>query len=198
MNKNWRNGIILIVMLVIAYFANSYFQNKYTTRSSEIFSGNPEDVYKVLIQSAGNAIELSKEADTWVISGNDTLVMRQNRIDNLLTSVLQVNRETLVSNNPDNWSKFSVDDSTGTHLALIDASGSTIAYYVFGRSKSDWTHNYVRVEDDYEVYLTDSNVINHLSTQATFWGEVPKPPEVPDMSGNADTTTTEIPTIISE
>jgi len=201
MNKSWRNALIVMGVLIAAYFLNSHFQNRYTTQSSEIYSGDPEDVYKVLIQSTGDAIELSKEADTWVISGNDTLVMRQNRIDNLLSSVLSVNRETMVSKNPENWSKFSVDDSTGTHLALIDASGNTMAYYVFGRSKSDWSHNYVRIEEDPAVYLTDTNVINHLSTKATFWGEVPKPPELPEepgLSDKVDSTATTEPIIIDE
>ncbi len=201
MNKNLRNALILIGILIIVWFANSYFQNKYTTQSSEIFVGDPEDVHKVLIQLSGDAIELSKDADIWSISGIDTLIIRQNRIDNLLNSVLTVNRETMVSNNPDNWPKFSVDDSSGTHLALIDASGSTIAYYVFGRSKSDWSHNYVRIEDDTAVYLTNNNVINHLSTKATFWGEKPKPPELPEEEGvfdNPDSTVIETPSAISE
>ena len=174
MNKGIRNSIIVLVILMAGYFFISSKQSSLVTQSSSIFDGNTELISKVLIQSSNDAIELSKLGDSWEISGNDTLVILQNRIDNLLNTVLSVNRETMVSQNPEKWDKYSVDDSSGTHLALLDAEDNTIGYFVFGRSMSDYSHNYIRLQGDDNVYLTDSNVIHHLSTVVTFWGEVPK------------------------
>ncbi len=186
MNKNLRNGIIFLGVLVIGFVLNSYYQSRHTTKSSAIFDGDVSNIKKVLIQNLGNALELVRQDTVWSISGNDTLVVRENRIDNLLNTVLAVNRETLVSKNPEKWVKFSVDDSSGTHLALIDAKDETMAYFVFGRSRSDWAHNYVRINDEPEVYLTDTNVIHHLSASPTFWGEKPKPPEEEPVSPSAE------------
>ena len=72
-----------------------------------------------------------------------------------------------------------MDDSSGTHLALIDLDGNTIEYAVFGRSKSDYARNYVRTHKDPQVYLTNESILHYLSTLPTYWGEVPKAEELP-------------------
>ena len=76
--------------------------------------------------------------------------------------------------NPEKYGKYSVDDSSGTHLAVIGSKGETVEYYIFGRSKSDYSRSYVRVGDDPKVYLADQNVNYMLSTRPTYWGEKPK------------------------
>ena len=103
-------------------------------------------------------------------------------MDNLFDKVLKVNRGTIISENPAKYGKYSVDDSTGTHLAVIDSKGETVGYYVFGRSKSDYSRSYIRAGNDPNVYLADQNVIYMLSTRETYWGEKPKveiPPAPP-------------------
>ena len=62
-----------------------------------------------------------------------------------------------------------------------------MAYYIFGRSKSDYSRAYVRIWNDPTVYLADENVLYMLSTKVTYWGEKPKedmqnPPEKPLIS----------------
>ena len=42
-------------------------------------------------------------------------------------------------------------------------NNNKIGYYVFGRSKKDWKHNYVRINQKPHVYLTNQNVINNLN-----------------------------------
>jgi len=115
-------------------------------------------------------------------------------MDNLFDKVLKVNKGTIISENPEKYGKYSVDDSTGTHLAVIDSKGETVGYYVFGRSKSDYSRSYIRIDNDPKVYLADQNVTYMLSTQETYWGqkpkvEVPPPPPIP-----TDTTSTVIDT----
>ena len=178
MNKSSRNGLIILGMVIVVFMINQYLQNKHTTKSDVVFDGSIDDVTKILVQKGDDAIELIKNNEIWEIAGNDTMLIRQNRLDNLFNTVLSVERETLVSENYSKWKKFSVDDSMGTHLALIDDKGNTTAYLVFGRSKIDWSHNYIRLDQDPEVYLTNTSVIHHLSTSLTFWGEVPKTEEV--------------------
>ncbi len=187
MNKATRNGILILVILAGIFLVTRLQQNQFKSKSTRLFSGQPENIHKVLIQSGNDALELVKiSADSWGISGNDTLVMRENRISNLFENVLTVEKGSLVSKNPERWNVYSVDDSAGTHLGLIDAGGKTLGYYVFGRSKSDYAHNYVRIQDEPEVYLTTANVIYHLSTSETFWGEVPKSDEPEDSTRTAE------------
>ena len=88
-----------------------------------------------------------------------------------------------------NYGKYSLDDSTGTHLALINSKDETVGYYIFGRSKSDYSRSYVRVGDDPKVYLADQNVLYMLSTRVTYWGEELKEDVLtPQVGFPADTT----------
>ena len=110
-------------------------------------------------------------------------------IQNLFDKVLQVNRGTIISENPDKYGKYSLDDSTGTHLTVINSKGEAVGYYIFGRSKSDYSRSYVRVGGDPKVYLADQNVIYMLSTRETYWGEKPKEEVPPPPLGNPVDTT---------
>ncbi len=185
MNNPLKNVVIIAVVLVGLYFLTNYNQNANLTKQDVIFYGNKSDIAKVLIQSGESAIQLEKQDTIWSIAGIDTLVIRQNRIDELFDKVLEVKRTTIRSKKESNWINYSVDDSTGTHLILLNSSDNTIGYFVFGRSKSDWAHNFVRLRNENEnkdvlknVYETSESVIHILNTSETYWGEKPVEPEL--------------------
>ena len=195
MTKNLKIAIIVLVVVIGGYLLNMKSQSRYESTSEAIFQGDHEDIFKFLIQKGEDAVELARVDTIWRISGNDTLEVKSRSIGNLFDKVLKVNRGTIISENPENYSKHSVDDSTGTHLAVIDAKGVTVGYYVFGGSKSDYSRSYVRVGDDSNVYLADQNVTYMLATRETYWGEKPKeeiplPPIIPTDTSSAIVDTT--------
>ena len=189
MTKNVQIALIVLVILVGIYFLNKSSQAKFESTSEAIFNSEPEDIFKFLIQKGEEAIELSRVDTLWRISGNDTLEVKSRSMDNLFDKVLKVNRGTIISENPEKYGKYSVDDSTGTHLAVINSKGKTVGYYVFGRSKSDYSRSYVRVGSDPKVYLADQNVTYMLQTRPTYWGEKPKEEVLPPADIPVDTTT---------
>ena len=174
MTKNFKIAFIVLVVLTGIYLLNIRSQGKLESTYTAIFTDDPEDVFKILIQRGEEAVELARTDTVWRISGNDTLVTKPRSIENLFDKVLKVNRGTIISENPEKYGKYSVDDSTGTHLAVINSKGKTIEYYVFGRSKSDYSRSYIRIGDDPKVYLVDQNVTYMLATRETYWGEKPK------------------------
>ena len=180
MTKNLKIALVLLAALIGVYFLIQRSQLQYSSQSSQLFTVEIDNVNRFLIQNKTDAIELSRQDSLWVISGNDTLVVKSQSIDNFLDKVLVVETGTLVSKNPEKWSKYSVDDSSGTHLALIDIEGNTMQYAVFGRSRSDYARNYVRTHNDPQVHLTNTSILHYLNISPTYWGEVPKPePEAP-------------------
>jgi hypothetical protein len=174
MTKNLKIYLIVLVVLIGIYLLTIRSQGKYESTSSAIFTEDPKEIFKVLIQQGEKTIELARIDTIWKISGNDTLVTKSRSIENLFDKVLKINRGTIISENPDNYGKYSLDDTTGTHLAVINSKGKAVGYYIFGRSKSDYSRSYVRVGDDPKVYLADQNVLYMLSTRETYWGETPK------------------------
>ena len=193
MTKNLKISLIVLVMLIGIYLINIRSQSKLKSTYTAIFIDDPENIFKFLIQNGKEAIELARVDTMWRISGNDTLEVKSQSMDNLFDKVLKVNRGTIISENKDNYGKYSVDDSTGAHLAVIDSKGETIGYYVFGRSNSDYSRSYVLVGSDPKVYLADQNVTYMLQTRPTYWGEKPKeevpiPPQTPAGITTTDTT----------
>jgi len=174
MTKNLQIALVILIVLVGIFFLNKNSQSKLETVSEAIFTDDSEDIFKFLIQKGEEAIELARVDTMWHISGNDTLVVKSSSMDNLFNKVLKVSRGTIISENPEKYGKYSVDDSAGTHLAVIDSKGETVGYYVFGRSKSDYSRSYVRVGNDPRVFLADQNITYMLHTRPTYWGEEPK------------------------
>tara|TARA_B100000131_G_scaffold106046_2_gene102890 strand:+ start:1021 stop:1602 length:582 start_codon:yes stop_codon:yes gene_type:complete len=177
MSKNSRKNVVLIVVLSLLIVIKVLNDRSNQTPSELIFKGDIEDVHKILLYKGNESVELVKENDQWVIFGNDSLMVRENRIDDFFNKVLNTKKETLVLDNKERWHVLSVDDSLGTHLELYNNNDKKVGYYVFGRSSKDWKHNYVRIGNKSNVYLTDQNIVNNLNPRATFWGEKPKPIE---------------------
>lgn len=192
MNNPLRNVAIVAVLLIGLFFVTTLKENAVFTKSDLIFSGDKNKITKIMIQKGEEAIQLNKLDTLWEIAGVDTLNIRQNRIDDLFEKVLEVKRTTVRSKKEANWINYSVDDSTGTHLALIDNNDNTIGYYIFGRSKTDWAHNFVRLKNENEskdvlksVYETSESIIHHLNTSATYWGEKPPVPELDSVESDS-------------
>ena len=191
MTKNLQIAIVVLVVIIGLFFFHKNSQSKYKSVYEAIFTDDPENIFKFLIQKGEKAIELARIDTMWRISGNDTLEVKSRTMDSLFDKVLKVKRGLIQSENPENYSTFSVDDSTGTRLVVIDSKGEAIGYYVFGSSsKDDYAHCNVRVGDDPKVYLADQNILYMLSTRATYWGEKPKeeippPPPIPTDTSTA-------------
>jgi hypothetical protein len=191
MTKNLQIALVVLAVLIGIFFLNNKSQSKLESTSEAIFTDDVEDIFKFLIQNGEEAIELSRIDTIWQISGIDTLEVKSQSINNLFDKVLKVNRGTIISENPEKYEKYFVDDSTGTHLAVIDSKGETISYYVFGRSKSDYSRSYVRLGNDPKVYLADQNITYMLQTRPTYWGEKQKEEVILPTTGSVDTTTSD-------
>ena len=162
--------LIILLLIVGCAFKTSKVKSGNKVESIiSIFQGNIESISKIIIQKETEAIEIYLNNNKWHISGKDELAVKTRSLDNLFENVLKVRRVTIISNNPDKYAKYSVDDSLGTHLALINSKEETIEYYVFGRSKSDYSRCYIRIGNDPNVYLLDQNVILLLNTRESYW-----------------------------
>ena len=185
MTKNLKIAVIFLLVLIGIYYLSNNYQSKFHSTSNQIFIKDTKDIFKLLIKNESMSIELIRNDTIWNISGNDTLVVKTRSMENLFDNILKLNRGTIISENPEKYGTYSVDDSTGIHLIITDANDETIEYYVFGRSKSDYSHCYIRIGSDPKVYLADQNVIHMLSTRDSYWGEKPKDEILPPIPADS-------------
>ncbi|MBC8174088.1 MAG: DUF4340 domain-containing protein [Candidatus Marinimicrobia bacterium] len=177
MTKNMKILLGVVVILIILFLINYMGQKKHTTQSENLFTCNPDDVFNIIIEEEGEKLEIVRIDTIWQIVGHDSLEIKRRQVDNFFTNVFTTKLQSIISRNPEKWAIYSVDDSTGTFLTLLNDTGDTLNRVIFGRSKSNYSRNYVRIGDDLNVYQTNSNVIHQLQTRPTYWGEKPKPPE---------------------
>mgnify|MGYP006085520591 CR=1 FL=1 len=174
MNNKLIIGFITLCISLGLYFINLSGQKSYSSSSSNLTNIKKEDIQKILIQNKGEALELMRIDSIWNILGHNSLIMKEQALDNLFDKVLNLQLQTIMTKKEEKWDTFNVGDSTGTHLALIDFNDKTVAYFVFGRSNSDFSRCYVRESGTPTVYLADDNVIYNMQTRAEYWGEQPK------------------------
>lgn len=181
-NLKWL--LIGIAVLLGIYALLQVRESGYATPSGAVFPEQTDGIYTVEMIAASDSLTLKKKDLAWTIVGHDTLQVRDHRLTALFDQVLKVSRETLMTQKADNWAKYAVDDSAGTHVKVYDAKGELLTHAVFGRSSTDWARNYVRIGAGPEVYLTDRSIVYQVSTDATFWGEKPPEPEPADSSAS--------------
>jgi hypothetical protein len=168
----------ILGVIVILYFISQSGQKKHQAQSNDVFSIVMEEIYRFDVQKDSLYIALQRKDTTWQITGNDSLLIQANRINDVENKVLTIKRESVVSKKPSKWKSFNVDDSLGTKITFYDFNDEVLGEAIFGRSKSDWQRSYVRLIGEDYVYMTNENVINSLQMRPTFWGK--KPPPLPE------------------
>ena len=178
MTKQAKVSLLVLAGLIILYFINTSMQDKYIAKDTDLFSKDREHITRIYVQKNAEELELVKVDTVWTITNHDSLNVKNSIINNFFDDIEGISREeSPISTNPKNWSKYSVDDSAGTHLTLYGLNDKELGRYVLGRSKTNWSQNAIRINDGSSVYLTTKNILHRLQTKPTYWGEKPKPPE---------------------
>ena len=178
MTRNMKILLAILGVIVILYFISQSGQKKHQAQSNDVFSIVMEEVYRFNVQKDSLYISMQRKDTTWQITGNDSLLIQANRINDVENKVLTIKRESVVSKKPSKWKSFNVDDSLGTKITFYGFNDEVLGEAIFGRSKSDWQRSYVRFIGEDNVYMTNENVINSLQMRPTFWGK--KPPPLPE------------------
>jgi len=177
MTDSLKYTLSALVILTVIYFYNQNVQQSHIVAGSSIFSGNQENIQRVLITEGDNSLELVRSDTTWSITQADTLLIKENQINNLFDRLLAVKMEMLISKNQTKWEKFGVDDSLGRHFQVFNDKDEELIHYIFGNSGQDYQHNYIRNSNSSEVYRTNDNVYFLLNSSPTYWGKSPPKPK---------------------
>ena len=97
-------GVLGCIILLFLYNQNS--QKAHTVASETIFSGNREDVSRIVITENDKLIELVKRDTTWSIIQADSLLIKENQIDKVFDRLLLVEQEMLITSKEEKWEKF--------------------------------------------------------------------------------------------
>ena len=96
---------------------------------------------------------------------HDSLTVKANTINSFFTTMLNLEKTSLVSKNPSNWHKFMVDDSSGAKLKFLDFESKVLSEVVVGRSNAEWSSSNIRIGDVPEVYPVSYTHLRAHETQ---------------------------------
>ena len=180
MTNTLKYGLGALALLLVLFFSNKSSQKSYNLEGKTIFTGEREEVYRILLKENDKALELILTDTTWTITQADSFKVKDFQIDKIFDKLLKVEQEMLISSKSEKWEKFGVDDSLGRHLQVFDENDNELIHYIFGNSGQDYQHNYVREYKSNDVYRTNDNIYFLLNTNSTYWGTKPEPEKPAD------------------
>ena len=183
-SKQWRNIGIFLAVLVVIYLFTRMQEGRYTASTDKVFELKRDDVSRFVMQEGDLSIELMRYDTLWVVPGFENRMVRSWRLNNFFNTVLPVERESMISDNPEKWVTYGVDDSAGRHLQVYDMSGDLAGDVVVGQSSTNWQSSHLRMADEDEVFLTRKSIYHMLSADTSFWLEpLPEPEEEEGIEG---------------
>ncbi|MBI5008337.1 MAG: DUF4340 domain-containing protein, partial [Bacteroidia bacterium] len=118
----------------------------------------------------GKAFEVFKDNGIWKVQQDNIVsASRKMEVENIMSEILSIKPQNLVSKSKSKWIDFEVTDSTGTRIRIQDSKGRDLADLIVGRFTFKQADNqlsmygrnniqgtsYVRVNGENEVYGID-------------------------------------------
>lgn len=177
----------VLAVLILAYFSMKFFGGKSRSKSfkAEIVEIDTAKVTKVLIGGKGESLELLKENDAWKVSiGNGKYaVAEKSSVKSTLNSLLSIKPSRIAANKQDKWKEYQVD-SAGTRVQVFEGNKSTLDLIIgrfgfnqqamqqqqqmmMGGRGGQQFYNYVRLQDENEVYVADNFMGMSINSDAS-------------------------------
>lgn len=157
---------ITVLLALIAFFALQS-EKKYESSSEKVFGFDSADVKLINIKSPEGDISLEKENDIWYVVNPVRYEANQNSVERIVSASERLKIGTPISENPEKFSKFDLDDSSSIKVRLND--GKKDYEFLIGKLSSDFSHSYVRLKDEDKVYLAEGRLTYDFKKSTDNW-----------------------------
>jgi hypothetical protein len=165
--KHWLILFVVLLALVVLYkvVPSQKGRSSFKTDIVQIDAAKVTQIAYYKGSDAQKTIELNKENNQWTIK-NATLTTSGDKstILNLLTQIEAIKPLRLAAKSEDQWAKYDVTDSAGTHLTIKEGN-KTVLNIIVGRFTAEKSSNpysqqpdiytYVRLVNEKEVYVIE-------------------------------------------
>lgn len=116
---------------------------------------DPAKITSILIGTGENAVRLIRRGDHFVVGNKDNYPAVTSRINNLITSCLDIHAVELTTSNPANHNELEVsEEKAKSIIKFLKNDGQTITGVVIGKTDSQTHSTYVRLVSSNDVYMT--------------------------------------------
>jgi hypothetical protein len=177
--RNKRLLILASITIIIIVAATISTNNRAPQTVIEKTSLLPElksqinNVSQIILESADNAVHITKSGDEWVVMQADNYPARFDKVKKLVLDTADLYVLSEKTSNPDLFKELGVEDiteenSNSTLLSLLDDSGSSLTSIIVGNSRTQ-DSVYVRTAGSNNTYLVSGNT--DVTTNPTDWIE---------------------------
>jgi len=164
----WIRYIIILAFAVLLLLLVTLKNKKHGSKVADVFQVKTEEITAFTIGKGQNSVTLIKADTTWIFAEPDTGAVKDWRINNFFTNIVNAKRTGFVTKNPEKYDQYNISDSLAIYVQL--KHGESVLETVFvGRSKSSYSQDYVRYPDDPKVYITQKKLLSYLGEKAASW-----------------------------
>lgn len=179
--------ILAGLVLILAFTVLIKIPKEKATLMDRIVEFDSTEVSKIILtpkKDIGNSFEFYRENEKWrVRQGATSSPSREAEVENIMSEILSVRPQNLVSKSKTKWVDYEVTDSTGTRIRLLNKKERKLAdlvvgkfsykqannqYGMYGRNNIQGT-SYVRIHGKNEVYGVDGFLSLSFSRSFNDW-----------------------------
>jgi hypothetical protein len=159
--------ILLFALVGVILVINIANKLSAVQKNPPLFKGLDKAAVTQVLITKGQAKEtLKKESTGWMATEQGDYPADTAKINELLGALAKQEKGRPRSKNPEKHKELKVD-STGATRVVVEA-GSPVTFYIGGMAQG-YQGNYVRLEGDDNVYVSEGNLERLFSTDANFY-----------------------------
>ena len=185
---NNKNLLIALVALAVLYLMSNFFRNRTrtkTTLKTDIVQIDTAAITEFVINGE-NEVKFTRNNGEWQISSNGvTDEADKNSVNNILSQLIKVKADRIVTKSKDKWGEYQLTDSTATRVRVTENGKQTLDLFVgrfqyqpppqgqqqnqFQRQPQIQGSTYVRLGEGDEVYSTEGFLAMTFGQDFNSW-----------------------------
>ena len=144
---------IALVLLLISFLKNRRYQQE----TSLVFDLKKEDITAISIMSSEDTVSFRQLNDTtWTPIEPDTGDINVTKVNRLITGLVELKQTGIPTENPEKHTTYNVN--SGSTLIDLKKGEDVLESFYLGRSKSSFSHGYLRFKGENTVYRINKNL----------------------------------------
>ncbi|HLD81624.1 MAG TPA: DUF4340 domain-containing protein [Patescibacteria group bacterium] len=145
--------VVLFGFIMIDNLVEERRKNQFEDQTAFVDFFKALEAQRIEIAFDGMTTVLSREKDGWILNGNVEYAADVEVVEQIFSVLIAIQKTDVVSRNPENHSRYSVDSAKGIFVKLTNNKGENIAVFWIGDSASTGG-DYLRPEGSDEVWIT--------------------------------------------
>jgi hypothetical protein len=159
-------AIIFLALLIVAILLKNNPFKKESVAETLLPDISAENISKVNFMDIGgeNIIQLEKNNEDWILTGEgiEATTAAFIKVENLINTLALLNKENLISQNPDKFVDFNLSDDLAKKIILTHGEDSI--NLMVGKDAANFSGSYIRVQNDNFVYKSKDPLSTYFST----------------------------------